>query len=100
MIFTTLDLLRIWYGPLPSIICTFGIMVKNYYFVSAVLIIASVTFMKFLFLCVLKRIPEMDDDYIATCIIRCVLFVILLVCGTKFWNEKPNMQHVSKQLFF
>ena len=94
MIFTTLDLLRIWYGPLPSIICTFGIMVKNYYFVSAVLIIASVTFMKFLFLCILKRIPEMDDDFVANAIIRFGLSTAYIITCSKFWYEKPNMQQV------
>ena len=63
--FAILDVLRIWLGPFPSWICTFEVMVKNQTFISIVLAITSVTILKFTFLCVLRRIPEIDDDRIA-----------------------------------
>ena len=94
ILMTTVDVLRVWMGPLPEKICTFGIMIKNYTFISEVLLVASITFLKFTFLCILKRIPEMDDDVVAKRIIRFVSFITVSIVGSKFWYEKPNMQQV------
>ena len=94
ILMTTIDVLRIWIGPLPEIICTFGIMIKNYIFISQVLLFTSITILKFTFLCVLKRIPEMDDDKVAKGIIRFIVFTTVSIVGSKFWYEKPNMQQV------
>ena len=94
ILMTTVDVLRVWIGPLPEKICTFGIMIKNYTFISEVLLVASITILKFTFLCILKRIPEMDDDLVAKGIIQFVSFFTVSIVGSKFWYEKPNMQQV------
>ena len=91
----TIDMLRIWMGPLPSEICTFSIMARNYYFSSIVMVYSSLTVIKFIVLCILKWVPEIDDDFAAKCIIRSIVTVCLLLVGTKFWNEKPNLQQVN-----
>ena len=93
-LFATIDILRIWFGPFPSWICTFGVMVKNQSFISIVLAFTSVTILKFIFLCLLRRIPQMDDDLVAKSIIRSIWFISVLIVCSKFWYEKPNMQQV------
>ena len=83
-------------GPLPDEICTFSIMARNYYFSSIVMVYSSLTVIKLIFLCILKRVPEMDDDFAAKCIIRTIVIICLLLVGTKFWNgEKPDLQKVK-----
>ena len=92
----TIDMMRIWMGPLPDEICTFSIMARNYYFSSIVMVYSSLTVIKFIVLCILKRVPEMDDDFAAKCIIRTIVIICLLLVGTKFWNgEKPDLQKVK-----
>ena len=88
------DLIRIWVGPLPSYVCTLAIMAKNY-FISIIFVYTSLTVMKFVFVCVLKRIPQMDDDYIANVITLFIKLFCIIIVGSKFWHEKPNMQQVS-----
>ena len=95
-LFAIIDVLRIWFGPFPSWICTFGVMVKNQSFISIVLAFTSVTILKFTFLCLLRRIPQMDDDFVAKSIIRTIWFVSVSIVCSKFWYEKPNMQQVRK----
>ena len=89
------DLIRIWVGPLPSYVCTLAIMAKNYYFISIIFVYTSLIVMKFVFVCVLKRIPQMDDDYIANVITQVIKLFCIIIVGSKFWYEKPNMQQVS-----
>ena len=91
----TIDMLRIWMGPLPSQICTLSIMARNYYFSLIVMVYSSLTVIKFIVLCILKRVPEIDDDFVAKCIIRSIVSIFLVLVGSKFWNEKPTLQQVN-----
>ena len=86
-------------GPLPREICTFSIMARTYYFSSVVMVYSSLTAIKFIVLCILKRVPEIDDDFAAKCIIRTIVVVCLLLAGTKFWKgEKPTFQMVKQYM--
>ena len=86
---------RIWVGPLPSNVCTSAIMAKNYFFISIILVYTSLTAIKFVFACVLKRIPQMDDNYNANVITQIIKLLWITIVGSKFWFEKPNTQQVS-----
>ena len=95
-----IDILRIWVGPHPSWLCTFVVMFKNQSFISIVVAFTSVTILKFTFLCLFKRIPEMDDDFVAKSITRSIWFVSISIVCSKFWYEKPNMQQVKTFTFY
>ena len=95
IIYKTIDIIRVWFGPEPYYLCSFNIFLKNFSFITVCVIFSCLTIMKFLFLCVLRRIPEMDDDYVSSIIIRSVTFSVFVICGSNTWTYEHNIQHES-----
>ena len=70
-----LQSIRVWFGPLPFIICRFEIwssMFMNWYIV---LIMFSICCIKFMFVCIWKRMRDMNDKLIARIILRWAIFI-------------------------
>ena len=90
-----LDILRMWIGPLPEVVCLMINMSKSFGVVSFVSIITILTTIKYIFLCVLKYVPEFDDDKISKIIIRTVMIFGIVITGVKygFWNN-PSLNEV------
>ena len=56
--------------------------------------------MKFVFLCILKKVPEMDDDFLAKMIGISLSMVSAFAVGVKFlMNRLPNASEVQVSLF-
>ena len=90
-----LDVLRLWNGSLPWYICLFIASLKSSLFTIFVCLICSMTILEYIFLCVLKRIPEMDDDLIANRIITMIWILGSIVGPFKFlMNRRPNANEV------
>ena len=69
------NLLRVWFGPLSFILCRFEIwssMFMNWYIV---LIMFSICCIKFMFVCIWKRMRDMNDKLIARIILRWAIFI-------------------------
>ena len=92
-----LDVLRMWIGPLPEVVCLMINMAKSFGVMTFVSIITILTTMKYIFLCVLKYVPEFDDDKISKIIIGTVMIFGNVITGVKFgfWNN-PSLNEVKK----
>ena len=89
------DVLRLWNGSLPWYLCLFIASLKSSLFTIFVCLICSMTILEYIFLCVLKRIPEMDDDLIANRIITMIWILGSIVGPFKFlMNRRPNSNEV------
>ena len=53
-------------------------------------ILFFVTLMKFMFLCVWKRMPDMNDNLIVRIFVNWAIFISILVPTTGFANKKGN----------
>ena len=86
-----------WIGPLPEVVCLMINMGKCYGPLTFVTIITILTIMKFLFLCVLKTVPEFDDDFMSKTIIGIVMTFGTIVTMVKygFWSN-PSMNEVMQ----
>ena len=92
-----LDNLRLWVDHLPSWLCTFYIILRSFLFNAIVLILCILTFIKFTFLCVMKRIPEMNDECISRAIIGsvCIWGVVEVCVKFLMFENKPVVNEVG-----
>ena len=73
--------------------------VKSFLFVTFAIIIAILTIMKFVFLCIIKGIPEFDDDKVTRMILVGVSSFGGIICGIKYgMNTKPTINEVLTYL--
>ena len=93
-----LDVLGMWIGPLPEVVCLMINMAKSFGVMTFVSIITILTTMKYIFLCVLRRVPEFDDDKISKIIIGTVMIFGGVITGVKFgfWNN-PSLNEVKNK---
>ena len=92
-----LDVLRMWTGPLPEVVCLMLNMAKSFGVMTFVSIITILSTMKYLFLCVLQYVPEFDDDKISKIIIGTVMTFGSAITGVKygFWKN-PSLNEVKE----
>lgn len=88
-----------WIGPLSPELCLMSNFVKSFLFVTFAIIIAILTIMKFVFLCIIKGIPEFDDDKVTRMILVGVSSFGGIICGIKYgMNTKPTINEVLTYL--
>ena len=65
-------------------------------FNTTILVLCILTVIKFIFLCILKRVPQMNDDYVARLIIGSVSAWGIIEIYVKFlmYEYKPVMNEV------
>ena len=78
-----LDLLRVWYGPLPAGFCQFSLLVKGTLGNTGPFIVAGIVIIKFLYICVWKRFKTIEDDLIRLFIVTSACFSGFLMVLTK-----------------
>ena len=81
---------RILFGPLPLEICLIQGRVTDFLIWVCLLTMFTVTFFKFLYICVWKHMRAMNDDLIVTFVIRSTIFISIWVPTTGFVNRKGN----------
>ena len=59
-----LSVLRVCYGPLPIFFCNIAIFLNKCAILFWVITIAMYTFARFMFVCIWKRMRQMDDNLI------------------------------------
>lgn len=65
MTVSTVDLTRFWVGPLPFVICDANYILKIALSNAVMFQFLFISSAKFMFICVWKNIPVMDDSFIA-----------------------------------
>ena len=83
-------------GPFPEVVCLIINIAKCFIPLTFVIIITILTILKFVFLCVMKRIPEFDDDLLSRRIISSVMIFGTVILAFKYglWT-KPSTNEVS-----
>ena len=94
-----LDNLRLWVDHLSPWLCTFYIILRSFLFNAIVLILCILTFIKFTFLCVMKRIPELNDECMSRAIIGsvCIWGVVEVYVKFLMFENKPVVNEVCSQ---
>ena len=59
-----LSVLRVCYGPLPILFCNIYLFLNGFSILFAAITVAMYTFARFMFVCIWKRMRQMDDNLI------------------------------------
>ena len=59
-----LSVLRVCYGPLPIFFCNIAVFLNGYAIMFSAITVAMYTSARFMFVCVWKRMRQMDDNLI------------------------------------
>ena len=74
-----LTVLRVCYGSLPVFLCNIAGFLKGCAIMFGVIMIATYTFTRFMFVCIWKRMRLMDDNLIVTIATTQAIFMSLLI---------------------
>ena len=62
--FYGLSVLRVCFGPLPIFLCNIAAFLSGFVILFVAITIAMYTFTRFMFVCIWKRMRQMDDNLI------------------------------------
>ena len=72
--------LRVWYGPLPEMLCMVHVKMTQMMYTGLFCLVAYITIAKFTFICIWKSMRVMNDDLLVRIIITQISFICIL-----FW---------------
>ena len=93
-----LSVLRVCYGPLPIFLCNTAVFLGGFAILFAAITVAMYTFTRFMFVCIWKRMRQMDDDLIVRIATIQAIVVSLLFNGATWL--KIQGQVVGLQVSF
>ena len=90
-----LSVLRVCYGPLPIFLCNIAVFLGGFAILFAAITVAMYTFTRFMFVCIWKRMRQMDDNLIVRiatiqAIVMSILFTVITwiqLHGQTFGNQ-------------
>ena len=90
-----LSVLRVCYGPLPIFFCNISIFLNGFLILFSVITVAMYTFARFMFVCIWKRMRQMDDNLIVRIATIQAIFLSLLftaVTWLQINGQRTNIQ--------
>lgn len=92
-----LDLVRLWYGPLPIPFCRGLFVLKGSVYLSISGFLMAITILKYLIVCVWKGFPEnFDDDFISKTVLKGVISTSLaLSLVSEVIPQRPSINQVN-----
>ena len=90
-----LSVLRVCYGPLPIFFCNIAIFLSYYAILFGVITVAMYTFARFMFVCIWKRMRQMDDNLIVRiAMIQAIVMSLLFtaVSWLQINGQRTNIQ--------
>ena len=80
-----LRVLRVCYGPLPIFLCNIAGFLNGFAILFAVITVVMYIFTRFMFVCVWKRMRQMDDNLIVRiATIQAIVMSLLFQAATSF----------------
>ena len=93
-----LTVLRVCYGSLPVFLCNITGFLKAFAIMFGAIIIAMYTFTRFMFVCIWKRMRQIDDNLIVTiATIQAIVMSLFFTAAT--WLQLHG-QHFGNQVSF
>ena len=87
-----LSVLRVCYGPLPIFLCQFAAFLSGFAILFGAIISAMYTFTRFMFVCIWKRMRQMDDDLIVRiATIQAIVVSLLFTAATMLKIQGQGM---------
>ena len=97
MFISLVDLIRVWYGPLPEYICAPMQVTRHANAMMGFLILTVVSILKAWIVCVRKSVPTMDDNFVVIFVTMTSFMLSLLYSTTLvILPQKPALAHVSR----
>ena len=89
-----LTVIRVCYGPLPILLCNIAGFLKGCCNLFAAITVVTNTFIRFMFVCIWKRMRQMDDNLIVRiatiqAIVMTLLFEVASWSGSPFQGQPP-----------
>ena len=72
-------------GPLPYVVCTVNVCIKNIAHINVSLFTLAITATKFAFVCIYKSIPIMEDNFLSTVIYATSNTISILGAAAKLY---------------
>ena len=87
-----LSVLRVCYGPLPKLFCNIYLFLNGFSILFATITVAMYTFARFMFVCVWKRMRQMDDNLIVRiATIQAIVMSLLFSAAEPLLNGQNNL---------
>ena len=90
-----LNVLRVCYGPLPIFLCNITGFLNGFAILFGVITVAMYTFARFMFVCIWKRMRQIDDNLIVRIATIQAVFMSLLftaVTWLQINGQRTNIQ--------
>ena len=96
-----LRVLRVSYGPLPIFLCNIAGFLNGCAILFAAITVTTYTFMRFMFVCIWKRMRQMDDNLIVRiATIQAIVLSLLFQAATWFQLQGQETIPHSVSFFF
>ena len=89
----TLDTIRAVYGPLPQKLCWVGVLSKNWSHYAVLLFTLAIILTKFMFICIFKSMPVMDDDFLLLFISTTINAIVVVIMY--LWIVLPGKEPLA-----
>ena len=96
IVITSFDLFRVWYGPMPDVLCIISQITRHTILMMAAIFWLVVAILKLWIVCIRKALPNMDDDFV-TCFITRISFLLSFLFSVVgvIIPQKPALAYVS-----
>ena len=85
--------LRVCYGPLPIFLCNIAVYLSGFAILFVAITVTMYTFTRFMFVCIWKRMRQMDDDLIVRiATIQAIVMSLLFQAAT--WLQLPGLETI------
>ena len=93
-----LPVLRVCFGPLPIFLCNIAAILSGFAILFVAITIAMYTFTRFMFVCIWKRMRQMDDNLIVR--IATIQAVVMSLLFITTWLQLQDQHFRSAVRFF
>ena len=98
VVISGLRVLRVCYGPLPIFLCNISGFLNAFALLFAAITVVMITFTRFMFVCIWKRMRQMDDNLLVR-IATIQAIVMSLLFQTASWVQLQHQPTIPVSFF-